>query len=303
MSELNRRLNELSQVKLSSATQNGSPLRAANIAPVPKSVWLKWAALGCCGLALSTVVWWFSQPESVVTPAMAETTVSAEPIIQQPELVAQSTTVQSEAPQPEIEQSDESKKHQPEVQPIAVASVESAAAKKAVPVPPTARQVAQKSVSAELADMPVAQESLESEEEQKELQSSYDQGYESGYERALAEVKHEKKAKAVVHQVRAPAPVKSELSIQTVALTPNELAQVEYLNAEKALEQEDSKQAVSNLEAALNYRPNWIMARQRLAALYYGRGEVREAIATLEKGLAKQPNQPEIALNAGEVIS
>ncbi len=38
MSELNRRLNELSQVKLSSATQKGSPLRAANIAPVPKSV-------------------------------------------------------------------------------------------------------------------------------------------------------------------------------------------------------------------------------------------------------------------------
>ncbi|WP_318461464.1 tetratricopeptide repeat protein [Photobacterium leiognathi] len=302
MSELNRRLNELSQVKLSSATQKGSPLRAANIAPVPKSVWPKWAALGCCGLALSTVVWWFSQPESVVTPAMAETTVSADPIIQQPELVAQSTTVQSEATQPAIEQSDESKKHQPEVQPIAVASVEPAAAKKAAPVPPTARQVAQKSVSADLADMPVAQESLESEEEQKELQSSYDQGYESGYERALAEVKHEKKAKAVVHQAPAPAPVKSELSIQTVALTPNELAQVEYLNAEKALEQEDSKQAVMNLEAALNYRPNWIMARQRLAALYYGRGEVREAIATLEKGLAKQPNQPELRLTLAKLL-
>ncbi|WP_305417086.1 tetratricopeptide repeat protein [Photobacterium leiognathi] len=298
MSELNRRLNELSQVKLSSATQKGSPLRAANIAPVPKSVWPKWAALGCCGLALSTVVWWFSQPESVVTPAMAETTVFADPIIQQPELVAQSTTVQSEATQPAIEQSDESKKHQPEEQPIAIANVETAVAKKAAPVPQTARQVAQKSVSADLADMPVAQESLESEEEQKELQSSYDQGYESGYERALAEVKNEKKAKAVVHQ----APVKSELSIQTVALTPNELAQVEYLNAEKALEQEDSKQAVMNLEAALNYRPNWIMARQRLAALYYGRGEVREAIATLEKGLAKQPNQPELRLTLAKLL-
>ncbi|WP_434144569.1 hypothetical protein [Photobacterium leiognathi] len=130
MSELNRRLNELSQVKLSSATQKGSPLRAANIAPVPKSVWPKWAALGCCGLALSTVVWWFSQPESVVTPAMAETTVSADPIIQQPELVAQSTIVQSEATQPAIEQSDESKKHQPEEQPIAIANVETAVAKK-----------------------------------------------------------------------------------------------------------------------------------------------------------------------------
>ncbi len=232
---------------------------------------------------------------------MAETPVSADPIIQQPELVAQSTIVQSEATQPAIEPSDKSKKHQSEVQLIAVANVESAAAKKAAPVPQTARQVAQKSVSADLADMPVAQESLESEEEQKELQSSYDQGYESGYERALAEVKHEKKAKAVVHQAPA-APVKSELSIQTVALTPNELAQVEYLNAEKALEQEDSKQAVMNLEAALNYRPNWIMARQRLAALYYGRGEVREAIATLEKGLAKQPNQPELRLTLAKLL-
>lgn len=304
MSELNRRLNELSQVKLSSVTQKGSPLRAADIAPVPKSVWPKWAALGCCGLALSTVVWWFSQPDSVVSPAMAETSVSAEPILQQPELVAQSTIVQGEATQPAIEQSDESQKHQPAVseQPIALVHAESTAVKKAEPVPQTARQVAQKSVPAELADMPVAQASLESEEEQKELQSSYDQGYESGYERALAEVKHEKKAKTVVHQAPAPAPVKSELSIQTVALTPNELAQVEYLNAEKALEQEDSKQAVMNLEAALNYRPDWIMARQRLAALYYGRGEVREAIATLEKGLAKQPNQPELRLTLAKLL-
>lgn len=125
-------------------------------------------------------------------------------------------------------------------------------------------------------------------------QDAYDEGYNSGYKQALAEVDRQPK-KAVV-------PVKSELSIETVSLTPNELAKVEYLNAEKALDQENSKQAALNLESALYYRPDWIMARQKLAALYYGRGNVQEAIATLERGLARQPNQADLRLTLAKLL-
>jgi MSHA biogenesis protein MshN len=125
-------------------------------------------------------------------------------------------------------------------------------------------------------------------------QSVYDDGYNNGYEQALAEA-HQK-------QKKASPPIKSELSIETVSLTPNELAKVEYLNAEKALDQQNSKQAALNLESALYYRPDWVMARQKLAALYYGRGNVQEAIATLERGLASQPNQADLRLTLAKLL-
>ncbi|KJG05322.1 hypothetical protein UB33_13980 [Photobacterium angustum] len=281
MSELNRRLNELSQVKLASASQQGSPLRAAEIASIPTSAWPKWVTVGCCTMAFVGMAWWLNQPDSVVTPAMAQTEIAAEPIVDQPETTKEIASVKP-------------------LSTIAVkAPVTSNENKTAVVTEQPHSKSIDKSAIAELANMPVAQESLESEDEQKELQSSYDQGYESGYEKALAAVEQEHKAQP---KPPAPKPVKSELSIQTVSLTPKELAQVEYLNAEKALEQQNSKQAVVNLESALNYRPDWIMARQRLAALYYGRGNVREAIATLEKGLAKQPNQPQLRLTLAKLL-
>ena len=281
MSELNRRLNELSQVKLASASQQGSPLRAAEIAPIPTSAWPKWVTVGCCTMAFVGMAWWLNQPDSVVTPAMAQTEIAAEPIVDQPETTKEIASVK----------------------PLSTIAVKTPVAsdenKTAVVTEQPHSKSIDKSAIAELANMPVAQESLESEDQQKELQSSYDQGYESGYEKALAAVEQEHKAQP---KPPAPKPVKSELSIQTVSLTPKELAQVEYLNAEKALEQQNSKQAVVNLESALNYRPDWIMARQRLAALYYGRGNVREAIATLEKGLAKQPNQPQLRLTLAKLL-
>lgn len=281
MSELNRRLNELSQVKLASASQQGSPLRAAEIAPIPTSVWPKWVTVGCCIMAFVGMAWWFNQPDSVVTPAMAQTEISAEPIVDQPETTKEIASVKP-------------------LSTIAMKTlVASGENKTSAATEESHSKSIDKSAIAELANMPVAQESLESEDEQKELQSSYEQGYESGYEKALAAVKQEHKAQP---KPPAPKPVKSELSIQTVSLTPKELAQVEYLNAEKALEQQNSKQAVVNLESALNYRPDWITARQRLAALYYGRGNVREAIATLERGLAKQPNQPQLRLTLAKLL-
>ncbi|SKA27038.1 Tetratricopeptide repeat protein [Photobacterium toruni] len=125
-------------------------------------------------------------------------------------------------------------------------------------------------------------------------QSVYDDGYNKGYEQALAE-EHQKQ------KIVSP-PIKSELSIEAVSLTPNELANVEYLNAEKALDQQNSKQAALNLESALYYRPDWVMARQKLAALYYGRGNVQEAIATLERGLSTQPNQADLRLTLAKLL-
>ena len=137
-------------------------------------------------------------------------------------------------------------------------------------------------------------------DDDNDAQNAYDDGYDSGYEQALTEIKKEKAT--AKKRKQALVAVKSELSIETVALTPNELAKVEYLNAEKALDQENSKQAALNLESALYYRPDWIMARQKLAALYYGRGNVQEAIATLERGLARQPNQADLRITLAKLL-
>ena len=102
--------------------------------------------------------------------------------------------------------------------------------------------------------------------------------------------------------ILSPKPVVSRLSIETVALTPIQLAMVEYNNAEKVLRQANSRQAIVHLEAALKYRPEWVIARQKLAALYYGRGDNRQAVAMLQQGLQRQPHSTELRLTLAKLL-
>ncbi|MGR5064786.1 tetratricopeptide repeat protein [Photobacterium sp. DNB22_13_2] len=92
------------------------------------------------------------------------------------------------------------------------------------------------------------------------------------------------------------------LMIETVELDAGQLAQIEYNKAEKALKQGDSRKAIGYLESAVKYQPEWITARQKLAALHYGRGDTRRAIATLQKGLSLDANQADLRLTMAKLL-
>lgn len=94
-----------------------------------------------------------------------------------------------------------------------------------------------------------------------------------------------------------------QLSIKTVTLNNRQLADLEYNRAEKALAQADSQQAIISLQKAVKYRPDWIEARQKLAATLYGQGSVRGAIATLEEGLELAPQQPVLRLTLAKLLA
>lgn len=191
----------------------------------------------------------------------------------------------------------------PEVAPIpATRSVKPAVV--VAPITSVTPNVAVVDVKSSLVELPVAEPAVETLEIEQELASSYEQGYDNGYQHALAEQQSVKNITVASPPAvkPEPKPLPSRLSIQTVALTASQLADVEYRKAQKALRQANSRQGIIHLEAALKYRPQWVTARQKLAALYYGRGDDRQAVTILQQGLQLQPNNTELRLTLAKLL-
>ena len=278
MSELNRRLSALAQQQPHDAT---TVLQAATITPLPNKRGNYSVVVMIILLLIALVIGVHYWRQSTVALA-AITSVSSSTLT----LPAKSSL------------------------PVIVAPKETPPVKKVV-LPPVVIPVAASSTDidsepVDLAAMPVAEAAIETVEMEQELASSYEQGYDSGYQQALIEqqqvknvaVEQPKKVKSTVDL----RPLPSSLSIQTVALTPSQLAEVEYHKAEKVLRQANSRQAIVHLEAALRYRPQWVAARQKLAALYYGRGDNRQAVAMLQQGLQQQPQNTELRLTLAKLL-
>lgn len=127
-----------------------------------------------------------------------------------------------------------------------------------------------------------------------ETSDPYLSGYDNGYQQAVIE-----------HQ-QLSAPVKpakkSELHIETVTLTSQQLAELEYQKAEKALQQMNSDQAVGYFKSALRYRPDWALVQQKLAVLYYGKGERHQAILLLQQGITQKPQAIELRLTLAKLF-
>lgn len=81
------------------------------------------------------------------------------------------------------------------------------------------------------------------------------------------------------------ANVSTQMSIERVQLAPEQLAAKAVVRAERALAQNDFNQAVSGYSEALRYTPLNETIRQQLAALYYGKGEIRQAFDLLQRGM------------------
>ncbi|MEH0688587.1 tetratricopeptide repeat protein [Vibrio cholerae] len=86
--------------------------------------------------------------------------------------------------------------------------------------------------------------------------------------------------------------------VEHVELTPAQLAEKAQARGQKALESNNLKEALEHYHQALNYTPEDIEIRKRLAALYYGKGEVRKSVDMLQKGISldKENNDLRIAL-------
>lgn len=90
----------------------------------------------------------------------------------------------------------------------------------------------------------------------------------------------------------------AHMMVEQVELTPQQLAQKALSRADKALDSNDFQDAVDAYSEALRYTPEDETVRQKLAALYYGKGDVRRAFDLLQNGieLNRQGERLRIAL-------
>lgn len=93
-----------------------------------------------------------------------------------------------------------------------------------------------------------------------------------------------------------------EVVIEQVDLTPEQLSQKAQERARKALDSNNLADALSSYNEALRYTPSNTDVRKRLSALYYGKGEVRKAADTLQKGIALNSNDSELRLSLAKML-
>lgn len=95
---------------------------------------------------------------------------------------------------------------------------------------------------------------------------------------------------------------KGSLQIERAELTQEQLAELKYKQAKEALNKGERSRAGSLLEQVIALAPGHINARAELAAYWYGRGRVNDALAVLEQGLQLKPEQSRWLLLYGRIL-
>ncbi|WP_299019241.1 tetratricopeptide repeat protein [uncultured Photobacterium sp.] len=303
MSEINKKLNALSQNQpRSTAVQ----LQAATVRPVPKNPAPRWAVAGLCiAVFAGGTGWWLGSHRQAKAEFSEENTVLA-------------------GYEKTAEQASEQK------QPPPVASV---SAKSAPLVEESVPQVKNEPVPVKPKSAPKAKVIAKTTELQKPAKTIKPNTLDvtSSVSKVNAEISKGKQAVLVqkvpsqealgkkTFESKLPKQNSSELkhvenqpeaiaeggglTIETVELDAGQLANVEYKKAQKAWEAGDSRKAIGYLESALKYQPEWVKARQKLSALYYGRGETRQAISALQQGLMLDAEQPDLRLTMAKLLA
>lgn len=298
MSEINQQLNALSRQQPASGTQP-PPLQAAVVKPVRERRIRRWGVVGLCLVAATgSAGWWLgagkpapAAPAAVAAPFVAEDAPAEEPR-QTPEPVSEPI------PEPAAQQS----------QAIAAAVPEEAGSASVQQSPVATAVSEQVSGSADAPSAAVPAKAVEGAVAARQ------------HKRALAEGQPDSpavKPASASSSAAQPPPVPAQkedatgamamdadetLVIETVELDGEQLARVAYQRAEKALKTGDSRKAIRQLREAVRYQPSWILARQKLAALQYGRGETRQALATLQEGLVLDDRQPDLRLTLAKLL-
>ncbi len=92
------------------------------------------------------------------------------------------------------------------------------------------------------------------------------------------------------------------LVVEQVELTTAQLAENAYARAEKALDASDMPAALKAFSEVLRYSPTNETARQKLAALYFGKGETRQAYEILQKGIRLSPDSEALRLSLARLL-
>lgn len=93
-----------------------------------------------------------------------------------------------------------------------------------------------------------------------------------------------------------------EMAIQQVELTPQQLADKSLSRAKKSLDANDFDGAIKGYQSALRYVPKDEVVRKKLAALYYGRGNVRQSLEVLQKGIVLNRDSQVLRLAAMNIL-
>ncbi|MGR5302090.1 tetratricopeptide repeat protein [Vibrio alfacsensis] len=94
----------------------------------------------------------------------------------------------------------------------------------------------------------------------------------------------------------------SSMRIEQVELTPQQLAEKALVRADKAMDANDMKSALAAFNEALRYQPTNVEARQKLAALYFGKGDTREAYDILQAGINLDRNNQVLRLALSKLL-
>ncbi|WP_345778749.1 tetratricopeptide repeat protein [Shewanella sp. Isolate7] len=92
------------------------------------------------------------------------------------------------------------------------------------------------------------------------------------------------------------------MAVTEVKLSPEALAEKRFSQGKSAQEGGQLSQAATDFSEAISLNPALHGARQHLAALYYGQGQLGEANKVLEQGLALYPGEFDYALMLARVL-
>lgn len=100
-----------------------------------------------------------------------------------------------------------------------------------------------------------------------------------------------------------PEPVAdSSMSIEQVELTHRQLAVKARGRAEKAMDANDMHTALTAYREALRYEPTNTDSRQKLAALYFGKGDTRRAYEIIQEGIHLDTNSQVLRLALAKLL-
>ncbi|MGF1680617.1 tetratricopeptide repeat protein [Photobacterium minamisatsumaniensis] len=305
MSELNKKLNALSQQQEQGAVK-AAVLKPAPIKPIVKSYSAYWAMLAVAGLAFAgSIGWWLGagnhQPDETVSPVLQEselqeseqTTVFAVeptgkivPVISEDVATIDVTAANhmTTAPEPadKLVTTTQVEVLKPAVKPV----VKTPVVVHSEPVNPPVKVVKSNVIEKKAIKAPTAVTAIS-----------------SPTVKVKEPVLPDHQSEVVLANEEADSAIQPDgLMIESIELDAEQLANVEYSKAEKALKDGDIIKAIRYLEAAVKYQPTWVTARQKLSALYYGRGENRRALATLQQGLVHDAQQPDLRLTMAKLL-
>lgn len=274
MSAINNALSELSK----SQTVSKSGLERAQVQVVKRTNALPWL-IGGFTLSLAVGGWAISQQPVPVLEATSEVIVS-QPI---------STNTPVRSPTTKLAQASDAIFAAPQRQSDAVANS----------LPTNADTVVEERV----APIVVAQRTVES----NTLSAPLEQVEEYNVVAkpvliAKAGVSHQPES-VVTAQVKPALEVATgEVIVEQVELTPTQLAEKAQSRAEKSLDANDLASAINYYNDALRYTPRDSQVRQKLVALYYGKGEVRKAVDLLQKGIALSQDDMSLRISLAKLL-